>query len=86
KYTRALDTTGGYPATYSMTAGSEYWVSVIQVAGTPTSILCAADRQTSAANSATGAHLYLQGSQSDLVVTSSGTVNSISNGIYAEVS
>lgn len=33
-YTRSFDTTGGYPSTYSLTAGTRYAVAVIQVGTT----------------------------------------------------
>jgi hypothetical protein len=33
-YTRALNTTGGYPATYTLTAGTRYGVGVIAVGTT----------------------------------------------------
>jgi hypothetical protein len=42
-YTRSLDTTGGYPATYTLSAGTRYGVAFIAVgttAGTLTSSLC----------------------------------------------
>ena len=34
-YTRAFDTTGGYPSTYSLTAGTRYAIGVILVGTTP---------------------------------------------------
>ncbi|NBW68495.1 MAG: hypothetical protein EBR47_07390 [Betaproteobacteria bacterium] len=87
KYTRALDTTGGYPATYTMTAGAEYWVSVIQVVSTTVaSLLTALARQTTAANAATGVQQYTQSSQTDLVTSSTGSLGATSGGLYAEVS
>ena len=84
KYTRALDTTGGYPASYTMTAGSEYWVSFIQV-GAAASLLVGTGRQSVAANSATGGQQYSQASQSDLVTSSTGTISATGGGYYAEV-
>ena len=87
KYTRALDTTGGYPATYTMTAGAEYWVSVIQVvSGLSASLLVALARQATVANAATGAQYYSQSSQADLVASSTGTVSTTIGGVYAELS
>jgi hypothetical protein len=86
KYTRALDTTGGYPATYSMTAGSEYWVSVIQVAATMAGILQATGRTSTGPNVATGGMYYSQSSQSDLVTSSTGTLSAVAGPVYAEVS
>jgi hypothetical protein len=86
KYTRALDTTGGYPATYAMTAGAEYWISVIQVATTAATILAALARTASGANAATGGQFYTQSTQSDLVASSTGSLSTSSSGNYAEVS
>ena len=86
KYTRALDTTGGYPATYAMTAGTEYWVSVIQVGTTMATSILGLARQTGAANNATGGQFYNQASQSDLPASSTGTLSATQAGIYAEVS
>jgi len=86
KYTRALDTTGGYPATYSMTAGTEYWVSLIQVATTAATLLLATSRTANAANAATGPQFYQQNTAADLVTPSTGVVNTTIGGVYAEVS
>lgn len=86
KYTRALDTTGGYPATYTMTAGTEYWVSLIQVGTTPATLLIGLARQSTAANTATGAQVYTQTSQSDLATSSTGVVSATAGGFYAELS
>jgi hypothetical protein len=86
KYTRALDTTGGYPATYTMTAGTEYWISFIQLASTAATVLNVPARTTTAANAATGVQLYSQTGQTDLVASSTGTANTSSGGFYAEVS
>jgi hypothetical protein len=86
KYTRALDTTGGYPATYTMTAGTEYWISLIVVAASGPSVLAAATRQSTAANSATGVAVYTQTGRSDLVTSSTGTASGTQAGKYAEVS
>jgi hypothetical protein len=86
KYTRALDTTGGYPATYTLTAGTEYFLSVIQVATTPATILLGTARQASAANAATGAQYYTDASETDLVASSTGTVSTTLGGLFAEVS
>ena len=86
KYTRALSTTGGYPATYSLTAGAEYWISVIQVASTAAAILSATARQSTAANSATGAQLYSSASKTDLSSSISGIASANLGGFYAEVS
>ena len=86
KYTRALDTTGGYPATYTMTAGTEYWISVIQVATTGALLLAATSRLTSAANAATGIQYYSQSAQSDLVASSTGSLSATIGGNYAELS
>jgi hypothetical protein len=37
-YNRTLDTTGGYPATYTLTAGTRYALGVLIVASTPGSV------------------------------------------------
>jgi hypothetical protein len=84
KYTRALNTTGGYPATYTLTAGTEYWVSNIQVATTAATVLNATVQTTSAANSATGGQLYQQSGQTDLPTSSTGTLQTGGGGLYAE--
>jgi len=86
KFTRALDTTGGYPATYTMTAGTEYWISVIQVASTAATLLLATSRTASVANAATGAAVYNDQSKADLVASSTGVVSTTFGGLYAEVS
>jgi len=85
KFTRALDTTGGYPATYTLTAGAEYWISFIIVAGTPASVLIATNR-TTASFVATGHQHYQQTGQTDLATSSTGSTSSTNNGYYAEVS
>jgi hypothetical protein len=72
RFTRALDTTGGYPATYDFVAGNEYWVSMIVVGTTmPTFVICSTGNN--AASAAFVAHLYTQSGQSDLPATSTGT-------------
>jgi hypothetical protein len=86
KYTRALNTTGGYPATYTMIAGSEYFVSVIQLATTTATLLSATARQTTAANAATGVQFYTDAGETDLSTPSTGTANASVGGVYAEVS
>jgi hypothetical protein len=87
KFTRALNTTGGYPATYTMTAGTEYFISVIQVASTTVAaILSTTDRQATAANTATGGMFYTQSTQSDLVASSTGSLQTTVSVMYAEVS
>lgn len=68
-YTRSLDTTGGYPASYTMTAGTRYYIALITVGTT-------AGAYTTTAN--IGAALaglspvlaYSLASQSDLPTTS----------------
>jgi hypothetical protein len=72
KYTRALDTTGGYPATYSMTAGSEYWLATIQV-GTTVAALTYFNI-TSNGTGIFGSRSYSLASQSDLAASGSGSV------------
>jgi len=86
KFTRALDTAGGYPATYTLTAGAEYWVSNIQVASASASLLSGLVRQSTAANAATGFQFYSQTSQADLAASSTGSGNINFAGFYAEVS
>jgi hypothetical protein len=86
KFTRALDTTGGYPATYTMIAGTEYFLSVIQVATTPATILLATARSTASANAATGAQYYTDAGEVDLATPSTGSVSTTFGGLYAEVS
>lgn len=84
KYTRALNTTGGYPATYTMTAGTEYWVSVIQVGTTVTSFLYS-NQNSAAHNAAFGGRQYTQSSQADLPASSTGTI-STNAFVFSEVS
>jgi hypothetical protein len=86
KFTRALDTTGGYPATYTMIAGTEYFISVIQVATGQATLLAATARESTAANAATGGQHYTQNSQADLPASSTGTLSATIGGTYAEVS
>jgi hypothetical protein len=86
KYTRALNTTGGYPATYTLTAGTEYFLSVIQVATTPATLLLGTARQSGAANAATGAQYYTDAGEADLSTPSTGSVSASFGGLYAEVS
>ena len=86
KFTRALNTTGGYPATYTLLAGTEYFLSVIQVATTVASLLLATSRQASAANAATGVQNYTDTSEADLVTPSTGSAGATFGGLYAEVS
>lgn len=84
KFTRALDTTGGYPATYTMNAGTTYWVSVIVVASGAPTVLAGVGRNP--ASQVCGAAAYSQSSQSDLVASSTGTILTSSGGMYVEVS
>jgi hypothetical protein len=86
KFTRALDTTGGYPATYTMIAGTEYFLSVIQVASSTATLLLATGRQATAANAATGVALYNDSGEADLVTPSTGSVSGALGGVFAEVS
>lgn len=86
KYTRALDTTGGYPATYSLTSGSEYWVGLIVYNATVFPYILLG--QTNASNPgrvATGNELYRVTSQTDLAGTATGTANTQIAGLYAEL-
>jgi hypothetical protein len=86
KFTRALDTTGGYPATYTMTAGTEYYISLIQVATTPSNLIFATARISTGANAATGVQLYTDSGETDLVSSSTGSASATGGGLYAEVS
>jgi hypothetical protein len=86
KYTRALNTTGGYPSTYTMTAGAEYFVSFIVVAGSVGGILTLGPRLATSANVATGPQQYSQTIQTDLAASSTGSLSTTAGGIYAEVS
>jgi hypothetical protein len=86
KYTRALDTAGGYPATYSLTAGSEYWIGLIIVAsGTYPYLLMGSLPGADAGRVATGNELYTVASQSDLATTPTGVANASAPGVYAEL-
>ena len=48
-FTRSFDTTGGYPATYNLVAGTRYALGVIQV-GTTVATLAVSNYQTGSAN------------------------------------
>jgi hypothetical protein len=84
RHSRALNTTGGYPSTYNFTAGSEYWLAVIQVGTTMSNLLAGA---SAGSNYATpmGAFVYTKSSQSDLGASVT-TVSVSQTRIYAEVS
>jgi len=87
KYTRALDTTGGYPATYTLTAGSEYFIAVIAVGTNMGTVLSSAARAATAAVNATGYPYYVVLTQSDLTASvDRGALNSTISAFYAEVS
>jgi hypothetical protein len=85
KYTRALDTTGGYPATYDMTAGQEYWVSFLvrTSAGAPNAL--AGIGAVASVGAAVGVMMYTENSQTDLPATSTGAA-STAQPYWAEVS
>jgi hypothetical protein len=83
RYTRALDTTGGYPATYNFVTGSEYWVSFIFVGTTMPSLSFGIAGGTVHTN-AFGAFSYTQTGQTDLIASSTGTANN--SRPYVEVS
>jgi hypothetical protein len=77
KYTRALSTTGGYPATYAMTAGSEYWVGFIFTGTTMPTILSHATISSPSAGAAIfGYTTYQATSQTDLPATVTGNTGS----------
>jgi hypothetical protein len=84
KFTRALDTTGDYPATYTMEAGTTYWVSVIVVASAAPAVLAGVGRNP--ASQVTVPAAYSQSGQSDLVASSTGSIQTSSGGMYVEVS
>jgi hypothetical protein len=83
RFTRALDTTGGYPATYDFVAGNEYWVSVIQVGTTPGNVI-GTGSTTTAINNAFGVYTYTDTGEADLVASSTGATGTLR--IYSEVS
>ena len=83
RYTRALDTTGSYPATYDFVAGNEYWISFI-VVGTTAGNLLGTSATTISINNAFGTFVYSQTGQTDLVTSSTGTTGTLR--MYAEVS
>ena len=77
KYTRALSTTGGYPATYAMTAGSEYWVGFIFTGTTMPTVLSHTTLSTPSAGGAIfGFTTYQKTSETDLPTTLTGTAGS----------
>jgi hypothetical protein len=81
RYTRALATAGGYPSTYSMTAGSEYWIGYIIVGATTLGSLT-----TTVSQSTWGGVLtYNDNGPTDLSATVNGSANARSIA-YAEVS
>lgn len=84
KYTRALDTTGGYPATYSMTAGSEYFLAVLSTGSTNWNAV-AVGTMTNNPTGISGSVMYFKSSQTDLTATVT-TVSTNNNYHYAEVS
>ena len=87
KFTRALDTTGGYPATYDLIAGQEYWISAITVGNSAGTLMVGLARQSTVANlSVGGVQMYTQSSQTDLPASSTGAASLTNGGFYAEVS
>jgi hypothetical protein len=87
KYTRALNTTGGYPATYSMTAGSEYWIAVlVNCSGGGPRIIQSTNFSSNATTATVGAERYLVSGQSDLPTSATGTAVTSTRILYAEVS
>ena len=83
RYTRALNTTGGYPSSYNFVAGNEYFVATIQVGTTPGSNLQVTGGTQSTIN-AFGAMNYGLASQADLPTTATATATSART--YSEVS
>jgi hypothetical protein len=86
KYTRALSNANGFPLTYALTAGSEYYVSLLQIGTTPGRQLAATGRLATAANTATGVMMYTQTGRTTFHDTSTGTIDTTSGGFYAELS
>lgn len=84
RYTRALNTTGGYPATYNFVAGNEYWVSFIAVGTNMGNLIGYGTTTTTAQENAFGAFSSRQTSQTDLVTSSTGTTQNLIT--YSEVS
>jgi hypothetical protein len=83
RYTRALDTTGGYPATYNFVAGSEYFTAVLQVGTTIANINTCVSGNASA-NAINGTHTFNLSGQTDL--PASGVAQQQNFRAYAEVS
>jgi hypothetical protein len=84
RYTRALATTGGYPATYDFLAGNEYWVSFIFIGTTMPTVTQAPTGQT-VSPTVFGALHYDQSGQTDLPTTSTLTTARVTR-YYSEVS
>lgn len=80
-YTRSLATAGGYPATYTLTAGTRYGVAVIQV-GTTSSSYAGRTNATAVGGLAPRVSASLA-SQTDLVT--SGTPGNAQANIYARL-
>jgi len=70
-YTRSFNTTGGYPASYSLVAGNRYAMAVIQVGTTPASLLGVAH---SSLLSTLDSRIAASQLSSDLVASSSSMV------------
>jgi hypothetical protein len=86
KYTRALSDANGFPLTYTLAAGSEYYVSLLQIGTTAARQLGAAGRLSQSSNAATGVMLYTQTGRTTFPDTSTGTIDASSGGLYAELS
>lgn len=83
RYTRALSTVGGYPATYDFVAGGEYYLSFI-VNGVQQPQIMFGPTNSAAHNNTFGAVSYTQSGQTDLPTTSTGL--SATRRGYGEVS
>lgn len=70
-YTRTLNTAGGYPASYDVTAGSWYAFALIAVGGAPGNVSCLASGMTypSSFARARQAPAFLASSQADLATS-----------------
>jgi hypothetical protein len=70
-YTRAFNTTGGYPSSYTLTAGTRYAIGVVVVAATPGTVYTAFNAIPSALSTLSPRMTGLVASTSDLPTTAS---------------
>jgi len=76
-YVRNLDTTGGYPATYTLLAGQRYALGVIWVGTSPANLYTAFDLIPSAMGALSPRMTGLVPAQADLPITASSFTSSI---------